>query len=334
MRIGLSYDLKDAVAVDGTAPADALEEYDSPETVELIAIAFAKGGHSVVRLGGGRDFLNNILQEDVDIVFNIAEGRGSYRGREAQVPTVLEMLGIPYSGSDPECLTLCLDKSLTKQVVATASVHTPRWWLVKDSQELLEVPWKQFNFPTIIKPVWEGSSKGIYADSLAVSWQQAIEVAGQLIENYRQPVMVEEFIDGDEVTVGMVGNFPPNVLGIMRIVPRLKNDRFIYSLEIKRDYKNMVDYECPAQLEADILEQIRLSALRIFEVTGCRDFARLDFRVSTGGTPYFIEINPLPGLGTHSDLVIMALKLGCTHEQLINAVLDAAVARYTQCVPV
>jgi D-alanine-D-alanine ligase len=334
MRIGLAYDLKDSVAVDGTAPADALEEYDCPETVELIDRALVKQGHRVVRLCGGREFLNNILRANVDIVFNIAEGQGNKRSREAQVPAVLEMLGIPYSGSEPECLTLCLDKPLTKQTVSTAGIPTPRWWVVKDSRGLRELPWGQFPFPAIIKPAWEGSSKGIHADSLADSPQQTIEVAGQLIERYRQPVMVEEFISGDEITVGIVGNSLPRLVGLMRIVPRLKNDRFVYSLEVKRDYEKLADYECPAQLEGETLERIKLSALRAFEVTGCRDFARLDFRVSSEGIPYFIEINPLPGLGTYSDLVIMAIKMGWTHEQLINMVFDAAVARYAPCVPV
>lgn len=155
----------------------------------------------------------------------------------------------------------------------------------------------------------------------------------QRLEDYRQPVMVEEFIDGDEITVGMVGNFPPGVLGIMRILPKLKNDHFIYSLEVKRDYENLVDYECPAQFGEEVLGRIRQDSLKVFEVLGCRDFARLDFRVNPEGIPYFIEINPLPGLGTYSDLVIMAVKLGWTHEKLINTVLDAAVARYAQCVP-
>jgi D-alanine-D-alanine ligase len=243
MRIGLAYDLKDTIPADGITPADALEEYDCPETVELIDRAFVKQGHRVVRLGGGRDFLNNILQENVDVVFNIAEGRGNHRSREAQVPAVLEMLDIPYSGSDPECLTLCLDKPLTKQIVAAVGIPTPRWRVVKNSRGLQDSPWEQFPFPSIIKPAWEGSSKGIHADSLADNPQQAIEVIGQLLESYRQPVMVEEFIDGDEITVGIVGNFPPMVMGIMRIVPRVKNDRFVYSLEVKRDYQNLVDYE-------------------------------------------------------------------------------------------
>ena len=125
MRIGLSYDLKDTVAVDGNALEDALEEYDSLETVEIIEKALLAGGHLVVKLGGGRDFLNNILQENVDIVFNIAEGRGNYRSREAQIPAVLEMLGIPYSGSDPECLALLAD-SMANFRTSSATTAKPR----------------------------------------------------------------------------------------------------------------------------------------------------------------------------------------------------------------
>jgi D-alanine-D-alanine ligase len=144
--------------------------------------------------------------------------------------------------------------------------------------------------------------------------------------------MVEEFIDGDEVTVGIVGNLPPNVLGMMRILPKRKDKHFIYSLEVKRDYLNLVEYECPAQLEEKTLEKIVLSSLKIFKALGCRDFARLDFRVSSEGIPYFLEINPLPGLGTYSDLVIMAIKMGWAHEELISAIFDTALERYPQCV--
>jgi D-alanine-D-alanine ligase len=126
MRVGLTYDLKEAVKPDRAAPEDALEEYDYPATVEYIASAIAKKGHTVVRLGGGREFLSSILHETVDIVFNISEGRGTYRSREAQVPSVLEMLGIPYSGSDPLTLAISLDKALTKQLVSQAGVTTPR----------------------------------------------------------------------------------------------------------------------------------------------------------------------------------------------------------------
>ncbi len=334
MRIGLSYDLKDAMPVGPADIDDALEEYDTSETVELIAAAFEEKGHSVVMLGGGSTFLNNILRENIDFVFNIAEGRGNYRSREAQIPAILEMLNIPYSGSDPHCLAICLDKPLTKNLVKTAGILTPRWLVLHEREELRKITTNGFPFPAIVKPAYEGSSKGIRLDSVVNGPRQAKEVAEKLLEHYHQPVMLEEFIRGDEVTVGIIGNSPPKVLGLMRILPRRKEQFFVYSLEVKRDWEALVDYECPAFLEEKYLKDIEASSLNIFEALGCRDFARLDFRISSEGLSYFLEINPLPGLGTYSDLIIMAIKMGLNHQRLIGDVLDAALDRYTACVNV
>jgi D-alanine-D-alanine ligase len=332
MRIGLAYDLKSAVPIDATAPEDALEEYDSKETVENIAAALEAAGHPVVLLGGGGEFLDNIRREPVDIVFNIAEGRGNSRSRESQVPAVLEMLGIPCTGSDSHCLTVCLDKPLAKKLVAAEGIATPQWQLVNDEENLSKISWEQFPFPAIVKPAYEGSSKGIRLSSVVDNVGSLLAEVSRLSGTYRQQVMVEEFITGDEVTVGIIGNAPPRLVGIMRIVPRKREGHFVYSLEVKRDYLNLVDYECPPKLADEIKERIALASLKVFKVLGCRDFARLDFRISPDGVPYFLEINPLPGLGSYSDLVIMALKLGWTHQGLIQAVLEAALKRYSPCV--
>ena len=333
MRIGLAYDLKEAIT--GQAHRDdALEEYDSSETVKLIAASLEAKGHSVVMLGGGKEFIDNIWREKVDIVFNIAEGRGNYRSREAQVPSILEMLDIPYTGSDPQCLATCLDKPVTKKLVVADGITTPKWLTIANKEELCQTSWDGFPLPAIIKPAYEGSSKGIRLDSIVNAPEQATRTVRKLLAYYRQPVILEEFIDGDEVTVGIIGNSPPRILGMMRVLPKRKNEHFIYSLEVKRDYLNLVDYECPARIGEKVLDKISDSSLKAFKALGCRDFARVDFRVSSEGVPYFIEVNPLPGLGTHSDLVIMASKLGWTHNELINAVLDSALRRYPQCVPV
>lgn len=332
MRIGLSYDLKETIATQQASCDDACEEYDSPETVGLIAAALESEGHTVTMLGGGREFLDKILHEEVDFVFNIAEGRGTYRSREAQVPSILEMLGIPYTGSDPQCLAICLDKPLTKKLVASEGVSTPKWRVIANRQELRQMDSCDFPFPAIVKPAYEGSSKGIHLTSVVEDAKQAMEVIESLLEKYHQPAMLEEVILGDEVTVGITGNSPPKVLGMMRILPKQKNSYFLYTIEVKRNYLKLVDYECPAALEEKILQCIQSSSLRAFKALGCRDFARLDFRIDTAGVPYFLEINPLPGLGTHSDLVIMAQKMGWSHRQLISAVLNAAIERYPQCV--
>ena len=328
MNIGISYDLKEAVSLRKEQPEDALEEYDSLETVDALQSAIAAGGHTVVKLGGGRDFLNHILSEKVDFVFNISEGLGTYRGREAQVPSVLEMLDIPYSGADPQCLAVCLDKHLTKKIVAWEGVATPKWQVVSHPQ-LKSLDWQSLPYPAFVKPVWEGSSKGIRLNSLVRDPQQMQKVVTDLLQQYQQPVLVEEFIAGEEVTVGIVGNSPPRIIGIMRVVPRKKDANFVYSLEVKRDYLNLVDYECPAKLEKKTLQRIQEFSLKAFEVLECRDFARVDFRISPDGTPYFLEINPLAGLNPRSsDLVIMAGLVGIKYPELIGSILDAALERY------
>jgi D-alanine-D-alanine ligase len=332
MRIGLAYDLKSAVPLAEDSTDDALEEYDSRETVDIIAAAVGAAGHSVVMLGGGEEFLENILREKVDFVFNIAEGRGNSRSRESQVPAVLEMLGIPYTGSDAHCLTVCLDKPWAKKLVAEEGVRTPSWRLVNDEESLSQLSWERF--PAIVKPAYEGSSKGIRLSSVVDNMRRLQDEASRLLNDYRQPVMIEEFISGDEVTVGIIGNAPPKVIAMMRILPRKRDERFVYSLEVKRDYLNLVDYESPPQLDDKVLAAIAAASLKIFNCLGCRDFARIDFRVGADGTPYFLEVNPLPGLGTYSDLVIMAQKLGWTHQGLIQAVFEAALKRCSPCVAV
>jgi D-alanine-D-alanine ligase len=347
MKIGLSYDLKEAVASHINPPADqgpgespfrhskppedALEEYDSLETVEALKSAIEARGHTVVTLGGGREFLRLILQSNVDLVFNISEGLGSYRSREAQVPSVLEMLDIPYSGADPQCLAVCLDKHLTKKIVSWEGIPTPKWRVINQNQ-LQSTDWKSLPFPAFVKPVWEGSSKGIRLTSLVRDPQHLETVVNDLLRHYQQPVLVEEFIAGEEVTVGMVGNSPPKVMGVMRIVPRKKDINFVYSLEVKRDYEKLVDYECPANLATATLRQIEEYSRKAFEILECRDFARIDFRISPAGTPYFLEVNPLAGLNPRSsDLIIMAKLLGISYNELISSILDAALRRYPTC---
>jgi D-alanine-D-alanine ligase len=148
-----------------------------------------------------------------------------------------------------------------------------------------------------------------------------------LRRDHRQPVLVEEFIQGDELTVGMIGNDPPSVLGVMRVVPNDRAERFVYSLEIKRDFERLVRYECPAPLPAAATEAVTRAAHAVWRVLGCRDVSRIDFRLR-GDVPYFLEVNPLPGLNPgSSDLVIMSGLLGWSYERLIDSILRAALER-------
>jgi D-alanine-D-alanine ligase len=339
MRIGIACDLKLSVTAErqkntdapNREPDDIFEEYDSPVTLEIITKALENKGHRVVQLGGGAQLLSNLLKEKLDFVFNFSEGRGTYRSREAQTPSVLEMLGLPYTGSDPLTLAVCLDKILTKKLVALDGIPTPKWIVVNNEKELEAVNWKGFPFPAIVKPAAEGSSKGIRLSSLAENVTGAKKEMARVLQAYDQPVMVEEFIDGEEVTVGVIGNNPARLVGMMSIIPKKKEKHFVYSVEVKRDYVNLVDYASPPQLPQKTLEKLEEFSLKSFKVLGCRDFSRVDFRVGKNGLPYFIEINPLPGLGTYSDLIIMGVKMGWTHEGVIQTVLDTAIERYPQC---
>ncbi len=329
MRIGLTYDIKSEMAAVPGLPEDAFEEYDAPETVESLAAAISAQGHRVVHLGGGRSFLANVLAAKPDLVFNIAEGRGNYRSREAQVPSVLEMLDIPYSGSDPLTLAISLEKALTKEMVERAGVATPRWRVISSLKQMESLDWSDFPFPVFVKPAHEGSSKGIRNASRVASLDELHRLIARQMESYVQPVMVEEYIAGEEVTAGMVGNVPPEIVGIMRVVPRKHQENFVYSLEVKRNWRELVSYECPAQLPGATLQKIREACFKVYSVLGVRDLARMDFRIAADGTPYFLEINPLPGLNPESgDIVLMSGLMGWSYDKLISSILNSALRRY------
>lgn len=305
---------------------DAEEEFDSPQTVSALADTIAKLGHEVELLGNGPGLLQRLMEgERPELVFNIAEGRGISRSREAWAPSVLEMLGIPYTGSDPLCLSVSLDKDCAKRLVSQAGVATARWVLIEKPSSQLDERLRGLTWPLIVKPAYEGSSKGIRATSLVRDPAQLRSVLNEMLELYRQPILVEEYIEGDELTVGLVGN-PPQVIGIMRIIPR-KPGPFLYSLEVKREWEDQIRYECPAELLPKATRAVRDASLACWKALGCRDFARVDFRLR-GDIPYFLEANPLPGLSPSSgDIVFLARDMGISHSELIERILTAAQSR-------
>lgn len=330
MRIGLAFDLREADAAPPPPdrPDDWFEEYDPPATVSAIEGAIAGRGHEVVRLGGGREFLERVLAERVDFVFNISEGRGTHRGREGQVPSILEMLGVPYSFSDPLALGISLDKGLTKRLAAAAGVAVPPGWMVRRPEEVERLAGEDLPYPLFAKPAFEGSSKGIRATSKIPDAEALRRVISSLLGDYRQPILVEAFVAGDEYTVGVVGNDPPEALGAMRIRPKSGPDpHFAYTLEVKRDWENQVAYDVPAPLPPVPLERLLADAVRAFRALECRDVARVDFRMD-GGTPLFLEINPLPGLSpAYGDLPILARGHGLAYEEFMGRILDAGLKR-------
>lgn len=335
MRIGITYDLKADGPSSPDGPDDLQEEFDSPKTIEAIAAVLRGLGHTVEKLGDGPELLHRLLADPPDLVFNFAEGQGVGRSREARVPAVLEMLGIPCTGSDPLTMAVTLDKDCARRLVQSEGVQVPKGFVVtpedaerRTDDELTDRLRDQgTGLPVILKPVWEGSSKGIHNRCLVRRAEQFAPLVRGLSRDYRQPVLVEEFITGDELTVGVIGNEQPHILGIMRVLPRKPTEHFVYSLEVKRDYLQQVDYEVPARLPAATLRRIEEATRSAFRVLGCRDVARVDFRLRDG-VPYFLEVNPLPGLNPESsDLVIMSRLIGWTYPRLITAILTATQER-------
>ncbi len=327
MKIGITFDLKTAGPKGANSADDSDEEYDSPHTIEAIAKVLRGMGHTVALLGDGREFLERILADRPDFVFNFAEGSGVSRAREARVPAVLEMLGIPFSGSDPFTMAVTLDKDCAKKLVAAAGVTVPCSFTLEPDAAVVSIPVAQLKFPLVIKPAWEGSSKGIRNKSFVKNAAQMAGIVASLRQAHPQPVLLEEYIAGDEVTVGLIGNESPSILGMMHISPTQASDHFIYSLEIKRAYKGVVAFQCPPPLPAATLAALEQSARTAFRVLGCRDVARVDFRVR-GGVPYFLEVNPLPGLNPDdSDLVFIARLVGWSYERLVTAIVNEALQR-------
>jgi D-alanine-D-alanine ligase len=330
MRIGITYDLKSTEPLSPDLPDDFEEEFDSPATVEAISGVLRKLGHEVLLLGDGRELLQRLLNDPPDLVFNIAEGRGIARSREARVPAVLEMLQVPHTGSDPLTCAVTLDKDCAKRLAISAGVTCPGGVVLRPGEDVASVVENDPafpGFPALVKPAWEGSSKGIRSKSIVEGPDELNAVVESLWRDHRQPLLVEEFIAGDELTVGVIGNDNPQVLGVMRVLPLRDEKRFIYSLEVKRDWEQRVRYECPARISPKEMEAVREAALRAYRVLGCRDVARIDFRLRRG-VPYFLEVNPLPGLNPETgDLIILARHSGWSYERLIEGILSAALDR-------
>jgi D-alanine-D-alanine ligase len=326
MKVGITYDLKGDEPAPLGAPDDFFEEFDAPDTVDAIADVLQGLGHTPIRLGNGRPLLERLLADPPDFVFNFAEGRGIGRSRESRVPAVLEMLDIPYTGSDPATLGVALDKDWTKRIVHAAGVRVPRGAVVARGDDA-EAHCHDLTLPLLAKPVCEGSSKGIRSKCLIEHRDDLAAVVDALARGYHQSVLVEEFIRGDELTAGVVGNDPSRVIGVMRVVPKAPTQHFVYSLEVKRDWRNCVDYEAPAKLPPGATESVIEAALKVFRAVGCRDIARLDFRLRDG-VPFFIEINPLPGLNPQTgDLILLAKGHGMTYSELIGSILQSARER-------
>jgi D-alanine-D-alanine ligase len=243
------------------------------------------------------------------------------------VPAVLEQLGIPFSGSDPFTLAVTLDKDCAKKLVAAAGVAVPPGLALAPDAPISSIGKAKLAYPVVVKPAWEGSSKGIRNRSLVKNADQAAEVAASLRKQHAQTILLEEYIAGEEVTVALIGNEPPSVFGMLHVSPKVKTEHFLYSLEHKREYERLTAYQCPPPLPDATLKAIAQAAQTVFRVLGCRDVARIDFRVRDG-VPFFLEVNPLPGLHPDdSDLAMIARLIGFPYERLVSTIVNEALKR-------
>ena len=323
MRVGFTYNVKTEYTFKPGDPPDANAEFDHPDTIGVIEDAIKSRGHEVVRLGNAKSLLGRKDPLAVDIVFNIAEGYEG-RNRESQVPIILEMLRVPFVGSDALTLGLTLDKILTKKVLIAEGIPTPRYAQL----DAVEDAWKvDLGYPLIVKPRFEGSSKGVRDASLVNTAAELERQARWVIETYHQPALVEEFIEGTEFTVAIIGNDPPAAQPVVQIQieGRLELGKLFYTFERIR---KGADYVCPAPIPDALRRRLEEVAVRTYTAVDCRDFGRVDIRVDRAGRPYVLEINPLPSLSTEDVFSFVATVQGETYDDIINRVLDAAIARH------
>ena len=327
LRVGFTYNVKRVKpALDGSRDEEA--EYDAPATIQAVREAIAAAGHEVIDLEATSDLPSLIETTRPDLVFNMAEGIKG-RNRESQVPSLLELLDIPYSGSDPAALNIALDKALAKKIVRQHGILTPDFFIMTTGKERLP---RTMSFPMIVKPVAEGSSKGVHATSVVENEAELRSAAQAMIAKYDQPALVEDYIGGREFTVGMLGERRPKVLPPMEVVFLDQAEtRPVYSFEFKQDWSSKIRYDVPAKLEPAQHRGLERAARECFMALGCRDVARVDFRMDEGGKIYFLECNPLPGLTPGwSDLVLIAKAADIEYNALIAEILSGAIRRYKE----
>ena len=328
LRVGFAYNVKRIIPT-ADAVDDSEAEYDSPSTLQAVREAIASWGHEVVDLEATPELPSVLQSTPLDVVFNIAEGLKG-RNRESQVPALLELLDIPYTGSDPATLAIALDKGLAKKIVRQHGIHTPNFQLMTTGKERLL---KDFTrFPLMVKPVAEGSSKGVVSKSVCGNEPELREVVREIVDKYQQPALVEEYISGREFTVGLLGEKRPKVLMPMEIVFLDKSEKNpVYSFQHKLDWNDRIRYDVPAKLDAGQLERLKAASRAAYMALGCRDVARMDFRMDERGRFYFLECNPLPGLTPGwSDLVLIAQAESIDYRTLIGEILSGAIRRYKE----
>ncbi len=314
---------------------DIYAEWDTKETIEAVRSALSER-HDVTLIEADESSFERLRALRPEIAFNIAEGFFGV-SREAQMPAIFEMLGIPYTGSDPVTLGITLDKARTKEILSYHSISTPPFAVVEHLDQLSSLPPL---FPAIVKPIHEGSSKGIFDSSVVRSSGELRAQVERVLFEYQQPALVEKFLTGREFTVAVFGNNEDlEVLPIveMRFDSLPEGVNPIYSYEAKwiwDQIEHPIDvHECPARIDDDLRKRIENLCRATYSVLRCRDWSRIDVRLDEEGKPHILEINPLPGIlpdpQDHSCFPLAARTAGYSYSDMLNHVLELAARRYS-----
>jgi D-alanine-D-alanine ligase len=327
MNIGFTYDLRSDYLAMGYSP-EATAEFDSEVTVDAIADTLKQLGHAVTRIGHVKALAQRLVAgERWDLVFNICEGLHGI-AREAQVPALLDAYEIPYTFSDPLVTALTLHKGMTKTVVRAAGVRTPNFLLVSSLEDLGDVKLKP---PLFAKPVAEGTGKGVSPLSRIQTLEQLRPACEQLLAQFQQPVLVEEYLPGREFTIGVRGTGPAaSIIGTFEIILLPAAEDGIYSYANKENSEALVRYELRKSSDPVVADAEALT-LAAWRAIGGRDAGRIDVRCDADGRPSFIEVNPLAGLHpTHSDLPMICSAVGVSYRELIAGIVDSARQRVSK----
>lgn len=322
MKVGLTYDLRQDYLDMGYGEEETAE-FDKESTIEGIEQALQSLGHQTERIGHIKSLVKRLANgEKWDLVFNIAEGLFGL-AREAQIPALLEAYEIPYTFSDAYTLAVTLDKGLTKTVVRNLGVPTADFFVLHNVEELKDV---DLPYPLFAKPIAEGTGKGITANSKIISKEELEKVCKNLLEQFKQPVLIETFLSGDEFTVGITGTGEDaKVVAVMEIVLENNAEAEVYSYDNKENYEDRVTYRLASEENAKKCEKVALDAWRGLK---CRDGGRVDVRMDSNGVVNFIEVNPLAGLNhITSDLPIMCKLKGVSFNQLIAQIMKSVEKR-------
>ncbi|MFH1671996.1 MAG: D-alanine--D-alanine ligase [Pseudomonadota bacterium] len=325
MKIGLTYDLRSEYLAVGFSEEETAE-FDRDDTVEAIERALESLGHRTERIGNVKRLIERLATGDRwDLVFNIAEGLLGI-GREAQVPAVLDAYDIAYTFSDPLVMSLTLHKGITKRVIRDAGLPTAEFEVVTVVEDVELV---RFSPPYFIKPVAEGTSKGVGPSSVVRRREDLADRCAAMLTAYRQPVLVEQFLPGREFTVGILGTCrDAEVLGTVEVCLRAGAEPEAYSYINKKRYEALVEYCLVDSGKDSVVKEAETVALESWRVLGCRDAGRVDLRCDAEGRPVFIEVNPLAGLHPeHSDLPIIGRRTGMSYGELVRRIVNSAVTR-------